>query len=254
MRSDMAKVAVERPRHRAYGERKGRWVSLERNVSEESAELLPKGQGMLQAHSARKSFNDHLGPLQKFLGRRIGRRWDDVHSEVCAVVKGRSTVLQHVLGHVEDFVLRHVQFDERGKPVSGTTGRGWRRRLYPGQMYVDRNGFLRRMPFKARPRRERTEWGLPMVLEIVNRGLADARMEVREGQLWRVHRDALTGSWTVRNVATERHAERDALVLLRAGEAGTLLFHLLQCDGTNAYIGPLRERLAALREGNGGRR
>lgn len=98
MRADMFKVIVERPRS---GSRM-RWTGRTRRFL--NSEDAPAKIGMRRAHSDRKWLNEHLGPLRKFLGRRVGRPWDVVYSEICAVIDTRSTVKQHVLSHIEDFV------------------------------------------------------------------------------------------------------------------------------------------------------
>jgi hypothetical protein len=244
MRGDMAKVLVERPRRggRDRGESRYRYDGDE---TSRAAEQLPKTQSMLAAHVDRKSFDDHLGPLWKFLGRRVGRRWDDVYGEIRAVVKGRSTVLLHVLSHVDGMVAKDCVFDERGRPTASTRhGRWWS--LFPGSFYVDQRGFLRRTPFVKRPRHD---WRLgrryEKVLEIVNRCVGDkARIEQAGSTLQRVNRDA-RGEWTVRKEATAAHAEGDAPWVERYGYARAVVWHLERTGCTDAYMRRLLERLRA---------
>jgi len=94
----MFKVIVERPRS---GSRM-RWSGRTRRFL--NSEDAPAKIGMQRGHYSRKWLNEHLGPLRKFLGRRVGRPWDSIYSEICAVIDTRSTVKQHVLSHIEDFV------------------------------------------------------------------------------------------------------------------------------------------------------
>ena len=74
MRSDMAKVIVERPRIPAFKSRKGRRQALED---------LPVQEGMRRARALRgdlKELNENLKPLRRYLERQVGRRWDKVYS------------------------------------------------------------------------------------------------------------------------------------------------------------------------------
>jgi hypothetical protein len=56
----------------------------------------------------RKSFNENLAPLRRFLASSVGRPWSDVHAEICAHVRPASTVQQHILLHLQWYVQTHV--------------------------------------------------------------------------------------------------------------------------------------------------
>ncbi len=110
MRPDMFKVIVERPRW-------GRWI---RNAPRPRTPYddLPHKEGIRRPHSMRgaeKSLNENLAPLRHFLARSVGRPWDKVYSEICAGLKGKSTVKQHVRKHIPDFVSTRAYYDESGK-------------------------------------------------------------------------------------------------------------------------------------------
>jgi hypothetical protein len=96
----MAKVIVERPRHGAREKcRKGyrkRWLKLQ-------PEEWPKRES-IYAKANTKSFNEHLGPLRRFLRKQVGRPWDKVFSEICQNLRVDSAVQSHVRDHLEDFV------------------------------------------------------------------------------------------------------------------------------------------------------
>lgn len=104
MRSDMAKVIVERPRvgSRLRGNhRKGRKQELE---------VLPRREGIKRLwQGGSKHFNEHLGPLVRYLQGQVGRPWDKVFSEICANINRNSVVQDHVRDHVDDMVVREVQ-------------------------------------------------------------------------------------------------------------------------------------------------
>src|SRR5438309_8576261 len=96
MREDMAKVIVERPRvgHSARGKPKG----YRRKYGDPTAEGLPRREGIRRrCGGGTKSFNEHLGPLRRYLDSLVGRPWNKVHAEICARLNRGSVVQQHVL-------------------------------------------------------------------------------------------------------------------------------------------------------------
>src|SRR5580704_1168370 len=76
MRSDMAKVIVERPRIKARKSKQGRAVALED---------LPSHEGMRRAQALRgdrKQLNENLNPLKRYLAGQVGRPWRKVYGEI----------------------------------------------------------------------------------------------------------------------------------------------------------------------------
>jgi len=128
----MSHVIVERPRHGGAWARKGR----ERDLDD-----LPGHEGMRQAHrGGRKSLNENLNPLKRFLHKQVGRPWDAVYAEIARHLRADSTVQQHVRDHLEDYVAI------RPAPAAG---RWWslRRGSWPWRepLYVDpADGLLKR--------------------------------------------------------------------------------------------------------------
>jgi hypothetical protein len=109
MRSDMSKVIVERPRLRiplkngsAYprGHLENRWAP--------DFENAPRIESMGRAYG-KKWLNENLQPLVRFLRSRVGRRWDDVHSEIAAQISCNSAVQKHVLDHLRHYVVESVR-------------------------------------------------------------------------------------------------------------------------------------------------
>jgi hypothetical protein len=157
----MFKVIVERPRR---GSRM-RWSGRTRRFL--NSEDAPSKIGMQRGHDTRKWLNEHLGPLRKFLGRRVGRPWDAVYSEICAVIDTRSTVKQHVLSHIEDFVavktrLVDGKLYEIGKYSAVYTPLGnARQHLYvdpqTGLLCRNEERILRRRQLREQARRKRAE-------------------------------------------------------------------------------------------------
>ena len=146
MRNDMFKVIVERPRKRAIsdGARQFR-----------NSEDVPAKIGVRRGYRSRKYLNENLAPLRRFLQSQAGRPWDSVYSEVRETIDGRSTVKQHILQHIEDFVAIHT------REVNGEIVAQWRWRSEQPlaelrqPLYVDPNsGFLLRntAPIRQRQR------------------------------------------------------------------------------------------------------
>ena len=105
MRPDMSKVIVEAPRlgggarkhpRPGGGSKKHRALVADREA--------PLHQGMRRAHKDRKGFNEHLSPLRRFLESRVGKHWPKIYAEICEHLRPSSTVQQHVLDHLDDFV------------------------------------------------------------------------------------------------------------------------------------------------------
>ena len=98
MRSDMAKVIVERPRRIEGFSRRGRVLA---------PDDLPSHEGMRAPHVRNwggKVLNENLAPLRRYLERQVGRKWDKVYAEISAHLRPTSAVQQHVRDHLHDFV------------------------------------------------------------------------------------------------------------------------------------------------------
>jgi hypothetical protein len=123
MRDDMFKVIVERPRRVNSNAYKGDGRPF-RNGEDGPAML-----GMKKGYNDRKWLNENLAPLKRFLEKQVNRPWDKVYGEVRAAIDARSTVKQHVLQHLENFVAIQTRWeaDDKGGRVmvreSGWSGR-----------------------------------------------------------------------------------------------------------------------------------
>lgn len=137
MRADMKKVLTERPRL-------GCTESYKRvRRRENSGELddLPCHQGIRRPHRDRKNFNDLTSPLVRFLEGCVGRKWDDVWSEICSVLSPRSLMDNHLRDHV-GFAVETKVFVADDKLLALGRYSGPRE---PWGLYVDpRDGILRR--------------------------------------------------------------------------------------------------------------
>lgn len=57
--------------------------------------------------SRSKWLSENLAPLRRFLRRRVGQPWNEVHSEICAQIGLHSAVQKHVLDHLRHYVELH---------------------------------------------------------------------------------------------------------------------------------------------------
>ncbi len=115
MRKDMSKVIVERPRTGAGWDRKGRTRAL---ADDEDAPLRARDREQTTHPTRRrtKALNENLAPLRRFLESSVGRPWNKVQSELSEHIRPTSTVQQHVLDHVKDFVATNTAMRD-GKVV-----------------------------------------------------------------------------------------------------------------------------------------
>lgn len=118
MRSDMAKVLCEEPRRgMRVKDRKG-WKRKERRVADEDKPV--KEQGNLRAKWVRdywdhKEFGDHVQPLRRYVLSCVGRKWDDVYSEIRKQIPKGTVVNDHVYTHLFQYVALNVRMID-GKP------------------------------------------------------------------------------------------------------------------------------------------
>ena len=169
MRADMAKVLVERPRpgsREGSAPGKGYTTRVRRMMAEGGT---PVREGMTARSGGARPFNEHLGPLRRYVVSQVGRPWDKVYSEICAHVDRGNVVQKHILTHLFEYVVTDVILID-GTPCAGPSVR-WprfgeplnaaRRRIL---CYVcPRTGLLRKVP----PRRERPRLPAPKPPEYV---------------------------------------------------------------------------------------
>ena len=156
----MYEVIIERPRGGAGWERpwprRKPWQLLDRDDDGDNdggpckVRMGPRGRT--------KWLNENLAPLRRFLVSRLGRKWNDVYSEICAHIAPRSTVQKHVLVHLWQYVEQHLVMID-GWPHHPVTW-GDSRELQPLSCYgghsfyiCPETGELRRV-WKSRQRRK----------------------------------------------------------------------------------------------------
>jgi hypothetical protein len=118
------------------------WRARQRVLERRDPDALPEKAG--DRHRLRggcKWPGDRVQPLLRWLEKQVGRRWDDVWSEVCAGNDARSIDGWHLRQHVEMAV-----------ELPWTP---WWYRRGPGSLYVDERGVLRQHPHRRLRWRER---------------------------------------------------------------------------------------------------
>lgn len=153
MRSDMAKVIVERPRKKGWAWHKPK--GYRRRLRRYGDEGPPGREGIKACWRGHTKFlNEHLGPLRRYLDSQVGRPWDKVFSEICAHIDRSSAVQDHVRDHVADYVVTRVILVD-GVPCSGEGGcygEPLSRLFWKGWYVCPRTGTLNRIKHAARSR------------------------------------------------------------------------------------------------------
>jgi len=135
MREDISKILVTTPRIGSW--RKNCEVLFRRRerITEDydgptRCSMRPKNPR--GRYTERKMLNEYLNPLVRYLAKQVGRRWDDVYSDISHRNSRDSAVGAHIYEHLFDYV--------RVKTTQVT--REWITEDY----FVDAEGILRRSP------------------------------------------------------------------------------------------------------------
>jgi hypothetical protein len=105
MREDMAKVIVERPRTGGKATLRGEKRRLQRlDPDEWERHESIRERWTRSLGYDRKQLNENLNPLERFLASKIGKRWNDVFSEISERINRNSAVQLHIWQHIEDYV------------------------------------------------------------------------------------------------------------------------------------------------------
>lgn len=98
MRSDISKVLVER--QRIGSKDKSKKTGLKINPNLETYDDYDFGPNHLPSSRHEKQLNENLRPLRQFLKKSVGRKWDDVYSEIRSCIDPRKAIGFHVLQHL----------------------------------------------------------------------------------------------------------------------------------------------------------
>ncbi len=111
MREDMFKVIVERPRQRGWA-----WQRRKSNSGRDFDPPVKIGvRRCVSGRGIRSKYpSDHLKPLKRYFGSKVGQRWNDVYSDIAAANDPDNVVKAHVRQHIDNFVARHVGISRDG--------------------------------------------------------------------------------------------------------------------------------------------
>ena len=227
MRSDMAKILVERPRPGSRYGRMSRRLARRRQASC-NFDQLPAKHGMRRGYdwSDRKELNENLKPLQRFLVSRVGHKWDKVYAEIRARIDPANAVQQHIMTHLYDFVDKaRVTPDGQVEFISqwGTIRRS--RYSWREEFYIDpQDGLLKRKITEKDRKRWAQQRKQEQAEEKARRIVLDTMTEFRriDGIWYRVEyaplspRAARTSAGANGTVVTEWHQPKAYDVLKKA--------------------------------------
>ena len=131
MRKDMAKVIVERPRRGSH------FLDKEHRYSnrDDEGDSFPLKESMRKRYANRKSLNENLRPLERFLNSKIGHRWSKVYSEINEHINVSSAVQAHIRQHLKHMVvLDSVKGDDGNRWVINQFSLTY---LSVGRLYVE---------------------------------------------------------------------------------------------------------------------
>lgn len=145
MRPDFHKVLCERPRHKPFNaDKRHRKDNLD-------YEDMPTKENMKINHIrgwGGKELTDHIAPLYRYLNYQVGRKWDDVYSEIRKTIVGKNPnavkghILQHIFGfggvELHSYPIGNKRYSNNGYYHSGP------RELNNDQLYVDDEGVVRK--------------------------------------------------------------------------------------------------------------
>ncbi|MFA6049747.1 MAG: hypothetical protein WC761_00895 [Candidatus Paceibacterota bacterium] len=111
MRPDFKKLLCERERHLGHNPDDVKGVIRERQRDEQQPyeDWAPGRKISLKKTSLgrsrkTKTLNENLNPLKNFLRKSVGRKWDDVYSEINSSCPNDSAVNAHIYQHLFSYV------------------------------------------------------------------------------------------------------------------------------------------------------
>jgi len=134
MRSDMAKVVTERPRRGGWGIRSANKTHL----AIHPGKFEDDDHGTTRHPIARrrqfgwnaKEFSDLINPLRRYLVSKIGKKWNDIYSELSKTLDRRSMAGRHIWSHVTGEVELNCEIFPDGNVYSRRYGFGRVHGLY----------------------------------------------------------------------------------------------------------------------------
>jgi len=147
MRKDLNKLLCERERRGSHMRYKDVRRKKRFRVEDEEAPIFESTKFRYDTWGSRKNFNENLNPLKGQIRKFVGKPWNTFYSELSKVFDKRSVINQHILQHLDDFVVRNVKIKDDGK-IYVTGKYGFADSLLENHrcdFYVDpRDGILKR--------------------------------------------------------------------------------------------------------------
>lgn len=152
MRKDMDRILVGRPRVGGRGPK-----NTGRGKDSRDLESLPIKESMKDRwkKGELKQLNENLSPFYRYLCKQVGRPWNDVYSEIRERINARSAVQLHILQHLEQYVEKHVKYDNEGVPRKKDS-RSWASDEVDGLYVCPSSGILKewkRNRYRYNPRK-----------------------------------------------------------------------------------------------------
>jgi hypothetical protein len=138
MRRDVDKIVFERPKaNRTWASKTPREKAV---ILDVQGDQINEGANHIR-RKRQKMRNSSLNVLERFLVKRVGRPWDTVYAEVCAVADARSFTGAEVRDYLKDLVASDCWLEGRTLMC-----RDWRGRTQEvSGLYIDpRSGLLLR--------------------------------------------------------------------------------------------------------------
>ena len=162
MRKDMDKVLVERPRVGGCGKQ-----NLRRNRHQTrklcrdatcDPDIEPRNvRSMTRVHTGfyedNKELNENLKPLRRYLHSQLGRKWDDVYSDIMSGLNLNNSVQYHVWQHLIQLgeVETKTYMEGNTVMIAGVTPRSLGDYSYRDEYYVHpKDGTLRCNPARKK--------------------------------------------------------------------------------------------------------
>jgi len=205
MREDFHKVIVEKARWGSWmrGHRT-RWSVSSYDPECEYA-LPGRESSSWNWYVGRKDFSDRLGPLERYLGKQVGRPWSKIEGEFRKALDMGTVIGRHLWDHARHMVDLECRLTPDGRVVHRTG--------YPVRsLYVHpRTGLLLRPKIRpideARARRKRIAEATKVVLDSITRA-------EKEGDLWYLFIDTGRKEEVV-DVRTERTGKKIVVRYMR---------------------------------------
>ncbi len=162
----MDRVLTERPRAGGIKKVKGYKKRLRRSLD---GDYYTKHERMIDSSfDTEKHFTDVLGPLYGYLLRQVGRKWDDVYSEIREHMSPNNRVHNHLFTHLYQFLERNVilinglpyHLNKMSYSEGEYTPLESRQNLYGISLYVcPKDGVIKRAPeYKEKIVKKKKSW------------------------------------------------------------------------------------------------